>query len=108
MYLGAQDDRLCTIAEIAKAYGISGKSPDEGREPAQLGRFRREWCVAAAAAFASAKWPGATSLGRDPAPWRSDFHLVECFGTENTRRTLQRLPLEARSAARVESLSCGA
>lgn len=80
MHLGWQPDRLCTIAEVAKTYGIS---------EAHLMKITHQLGAAGWIETLRGKG-GGIRLGRRPEDIglgdvvrsiESDFRLVECFGT---------------------------
>ncbi|MBS0234696.1 MAG: Rrf2 family transcriptional regulator [Proteobacteria bacterium] len=85
MYLGSSDDRLCTIAEIARAYGIS-----ENHLMKVVNRLGQSGLVETVRGR-----NGGLRLGQDPQAIRlgevlrateEDFDLVECFGPDDTCR----------------------
>lgn len=83
MYVGRHPERLCTIAEIARAYGIS--EPHLMKITNKLAQ--RGWIITVRGKN------GGMRLGHDPADinlgavvrdTESDLALVECFATGNT------------------------
>lgn len=85
MYLGAHPDRLSTISEIARSYGIS-----ENHLMKVVNRLSQVGFVEATRGRG-----GGLSLGKPAAEiglgevlrlTEEDFHIVECFGSENACR----------------------
>jgi len=82
MYVAHHPDRLCTIAEIAEAYGVS---------EAHLMKVTHELGVAGFIETVRGKGggmrlavpPAAISLGAVVRAIEPDFALVECFGNGN-------------------------
>src|SRR5262245_44425903 len=85
MFLGAQDGRLCTIAEIAKAYGISENHLMKvANRLSQCGFV--ESVRGRSGGLRLGKKADTITLGAVLRAMEEDFNLVECFGTENTCR----------------------
>ena len=80
MYVAQQPDRLCTIAEIARAYGISEahlmKVTHQLAQQGWIHTVRGKGGGMRLACVPRAINLGAVLRGVDP-----DFHLVECFAT---------------------------
>lgn len=83
MYVGQNPDRLCTIAEVATAYGIS--------EPHLMKVTHRlsvkGWLFTVRGkngGMKLAKPPSEINLGAVVRDTENDFHLMECLGTQNT------------------------
>jgi len=82
MYLAQQPERLCTIAEIAAAHGIS---------EAHLMKITHQLALAGwietvrgkGGGMRLAAPPEAIQLGEVVRSMESDFQLVECFGPAN-------------------------
>jgi Rrf2 family nitric oxide-sensitive transcriptional repressor len=82
MYVAQQPDRLCTIAEIAQAHGIS---------EAHLMKITHQLALAGwietvrgkGGGMRLAAGPEAINLGQVVRSMESDFKLVECFGSGN-------------------------
>jgi Rrf2 family transcriptional regulator, nitric oxide-sensitive transcriptional repressor len=85
MYLGIHDDRLCTISEIAQAYGIS-----ENHLMKVVNRLGQDGFIETmrgrGGGLRLAKPPGSVSLAEVLRATEEDFQLVECFGEEDTCR----------------------
>ena len=83
MYLAQQPGRLCTIAEIAAAHGIS---------EAHLMKITHQLALAGWIETVRGKGggmrltlaPADVNLGEVVRSMESDFQLVECFGPANT------------------------
>lgn len=85
MYLGAQPDRLATIAEIADGHGIS--ESHLMKVVHQLGRCGFvETVRGKGGGMRLALAPQHIVLGNVIRQAESDFMLVECFGTDATCR----------------------
>lgn len=82
MYLAQQPGRLCTIAEVATAHGIS---------EAHLMKITHQLALAGwietvrgkGGGMRLARAPAAINLGAVVRSMESDFQLVECFGPSN-------------------------
>lgn len=80
MYVAQQPDRLCTIAEIARAYGIS--EAHLMKVTHQLGR--QGWIETVrgkGGGMRLACAPREITVGAVMRGVEPDFHLVECFAT---------------------------
>lgn len=85
MYLGARGDRLCTIAEIAQAYGISENHLMKvANRLAQCGFV--ESVRGRGGGLRLGKPADAITLGAVLRAMEDDFQLVECFGTDDKCR----------------------
>lgn len=82
MYAAHQPDRLCTIAEIADAYGISQAHLMKITHQLGLAGFI-ETVRGKGGGMRLATAPAAINLGAVVRAVEPDFALVECFGTEN-------------------------
>lgn len=83
MYVANHPDRLCTISEIAQAYGIS--EPHLMKITHLLSQ--RGWLETVRGrngGMRLAREPGDIRLGAVMRDTETDFELVECFGTGNT------------------------
>lgn len=85
MYLGSRDDQLCTISEIARAYGIS-----ENHLMKVVNRLSQRGFVEAVrgrnGGLKLGKAAPAIRLGEVLRATEEDFDLVECFGSQDTCR----------------------
>lgn len=85
MYLGIHDDRLCTISEIARSYGIS-----ENHLMKVVNRLGQcgfiETVRGRGGGLRLGKTADAITLGEVLRATEEDFQLVECFGDEDTCR----------------------
>jgi Rrf2 family nitric oxide-sensitive transcriptional repressor len=85
MYLGAFPDRLATIEEIAEAYGIS-----ENHLMKVVHRLGQHGFVETlrgrGGGLRLGKSAGSITLGEVLRAVEEDFHLVECFGADDTCR----------------------
>ena len=80
MYVGQQGERLCTIAEVARVYGIS---------EAHLMKITHQLALAGwlqtvrgkSGGMRLARRPEDINLGAMVRSIEPDFHLVECFST---------------------------
>lgn len=85
MYLGAKTDRLATIEEIAKAYGIS-----ENHLMKVVHRLAKHGFVATqrgrGGGMRLGKRANAVTLGEVLRVVEDDFDIVECFGTRDLCR----------------------
>ncbi|WBY03820.1 Rrf2 family transcriptional regulator [Ramlibacter tataouinensis] len=83
MYVAQQPDRLCTIAEVAGAYGISEthlmKITHQLALAGWLGTTRGK-----GGGIRLARPPGQIPLGGVVRTMEPDFFIVECFSTGNT------------------------
>jgi Rrf2 family nitric oxide-sensitive transcriptional repressor len=82
MYVAHQPDRLCTIAEIAEAYGISQAHLMKVTHQLALAGFV-ETVRGKGGGMRLAAAPAAINLGAVVRAVEPDFALVECFGAEN-------------------------
>jgi Rrf2 family nitric oxide-sensitive transcriptional repressor len=102
MYLGVNDNRLATIAEIASGYGISENHLMKVVH--QLGKAGYiETVRGKGGGIRLARLPSAISLGEVIRQTETDFDLVECFASESacclqTACRLQPILNEARQA----------
>lgn len=83
LYLAVHSERLCTIKEIAKAYRIS--EPHLMKITHQLSQL--EWIETIrgkGGGMRLAKKPEEICLADVVKTVEPDFHLVECFGSDNT------------------------
>ncbi|MFV9475244.1 RrF2 family transcriptional regulator [Advenella sp. RU8] len=83
LYLAVHSDRLCTIKEIADAYHIS--EPHLMKITHQLGQL--EWIETIrgkGGGMKLAKKPEEICLAEVVKTVEPDFHLVECFSSDNT------------------------
>ena len=85
MYLGIHDDRLCTISEIAQAYGISENHLMKVVNRLGQGGFI-ETIRGRGGGVRLAKSASSVSLAEVLRATEEDFQLVECFGKEDTCR----------------------
>jgi Rrf2 family transcriptional regulator, nitric oxide-sensitive transcriptional repressor len=85
MYLGIHKDRLCTISEIAKSYGIS-----ENHLMKVVNRLGQGGFIETIRGHGGGLRLGRTvdtiTLGEVLRATEEDFQLVECFGEDNTCR----------------------
>ena len=85
MYLGAKTDRLATIEEIAKAYGIS-----ENHLMKVVYRLAKHGFVATqrgrGGGMRLGKPADAMTLGEVLRAVEDDFNIVECFGARDSCR----------------------
>jgi Rrf2 family nitric oxide-sensitive transcriptional repressor len=80
MYVGQHPDRLCTIAEVAAAYGIS--EPHLMKVTHRLGQ--NGWLTTVRGKNGGMKLamaPEKINLGAVVRDTENDFYLVECLGT---------------------------
>jgi Rrf2 family nitric oxide-sensitive transcriptional repressor len=82
MYVAHQPDRLCTIAEVADAYGISQAHLMKITHQLGLAGFV-ETVRGKGGGMRLAAAPAAINLGAVVRAVEPDFALVECFGSEN-------------------------
>lgn len=83
MYLGQHPDRLCTIAQVAQAYGISqAHLMKVTHRLAQTGWL--ETHRGKNGGIRLAKPPAEISLGQVIRDTENDLKLVECFGPQST------------------------
>jgi Rrf2 family nitric oxide-sensitive transcriptional repressor len=82
MYVAHQPGRLCTIAEIAEAYGISQAHLMKITHQLGLAGFV-ETVRGKGGGMRLAAPPAAINLGAVVRAVEPDFALVECFGSEN-------------------------
>ncbi len=83
MYLAQQPDRLCTIAEAARAHGISeAHLMKVTHHLGLLGWI--ETVRGKGGGMRLAREPHEIGLGEVVRDMEPDFHLVECFSTGNT------------------------
>ena len=82
MYLAHQPGRLCTIAEVAQAYGISQAHLMKITHQLGLAGFV-ETVRGKGGGMRLAAPPAAINLGAVVRAVEPDFALVECFGAEN-------------------------
>jgi Rrf2 family nitric oxide-sensitive transcriptional repressor len=82
MYVAHQPDRLCTIAEVADAYGISQAHLMKITHQLGLAGFV-ETVRGKGGGMRLAAAPAAINLGAVVRAVEPDFALVECFGAEN-------------------------
>jgi Rrf2 family nitric oxide-sensitive transcriptional repressor len=83
MYVGQHPERLCTIAEVARAYGIS--EPHLMKITNKLAQ--RGWITTVRGKNGGMRLdrnPTDINLGAVVRDMESDLNLVECFGTGNT------------------------
>lgn len=82
MYLGAHDQKLCTISQIAKAFAISENHLMKvANRLAQAGFI--ETVRGRSGGLRLGKAPGAIRLGDVLRATEPDFDLVECFGADD-------------------------
>lgn len=82
MYVAHHPDRLCTVAEIAGAYGISQAHLMKITHQLGLAGFI-ETVRGKGGGMRLAAPPAAISLGAVVRAIEADFELVECFGSGN-------------------------
>lgn len=83
IYLGQHPDKLCTIAEVAKTYGIS--EAHLMKVTHQLGlRGWIETVRGKGGGMRLERMPEQISVGAVVRDMEADFQLVECFGTGST------------------------
>ena len=82
MYAAAQPDRLITIEETAKAYGISRAHLMKVTNQLTRAGFLKA-VRGRAGGIALAKRPNRIKLGEVMRATEPDFALVECFGRDN-------------------------
>jgi Rrf2 family nitric oxide-sensitive transcriptional repressor len=83
MYVGQHPDRLCTISEVAQAYGIS--EAHLMKVTHQLGLHGWiETVRGKGGGMRLARAPGEINVGEVVRGIEPDFNLVECFSTTNT------------------------
>ena len=82
MYLAHQPGRLCTIAEVAQAYGISQAHLMKITHQLGLAGFV-ETVRGKGGGMRLAHPPGEIGLGAVVRSMESDFNLTECLGTGN-------------------------
>jgi Rrf2 family nitric oxide-sensitive transcriptional repressor len=82
MYVAHQPHRLCTIAEVADAYGISQAHLMKITHQLGLAGFV-ETVRGKGGGMRLAAAPAAINLGAVVRAVEPDFALVECFGSEN-------------------------
>jgi len=82
MYLAHNPDRLCTIAEVAAAYGVSEAHLMKVTHQLGLAGFL-ETVRGKGGGMRLAAPPAAVNLGEVVRAIEPDFALVECFGNGN-------------------------
>ncbi|RPH67385.1 MAG: Rrf2 family transcriptional regulator [Burkholderiales bacterium] len=82
MYVAQQPDRLCTIAEVARAYDISEAHLMKVTHQLGLNGWI-ETVRGKGGGMRLAHPPGKISLGAVVRTMESDFQLTECFGAGN-------------------------
>lgn len=80
MYVGARPERLCTIAEVATAYGISEAHLMKITHQLAVGGWI-ETVRGKGGGMRLAKKPGDIRLGDVVRTTETDFRIVECFAS---------------------------